>query len=181
MLGAADRRRRRDDAARTVAVGLAALLVGACSYSFSQSSIPSHINTVAIPVVQNETFEPGLEQEMTEAISREFIIDNTLRVLPVDEADSAVLGTVVGYTNRVFGFNADEQTEEYEVIIEMRIEFKDLVKRKTLWEEERMIGRATYFVVETTGQVAQTEEEGRTVAIENLAKDILSRTVRSWS
>jgi hypothetical protein len=149
-----------------------------CRYSFSQSSIPAHINSVAVPVVQNQTVEPGLDQEVTEAISQEFIQDNTLRVLPVNEADSAILGVITGYSNRVFGFNAEEQTEEYEVIIEMRVEFKALVKRKTLWDEDRLVGRTTYFVV---GDEAQTELTGRGVAIEALAQDILSRTVRSWN
>jgi hypothetical protein len=163
------------------AVALATVAGCTCRYSFSQSSIPSHINTVAIPPVRNETVEPALDQEVTDAITREFILDNSLRVLPIDEADSAILGVIIGYRNHVFGFNAQEQTEEYEVIIEMRIEFKDLVKRKTLWEEKRMIGRTTYFVVDTSGQEAQTEVEGRGDAIELLANDILSRTVRSWN
>jgi hypothetical protein len=54
------------------------------------------------------------------------------------------------------------------------------VKRKTLWKEESVVGRTTYFVVQTTGQEAKDEVSGRAEAIQRLAEDILNRTVRSW-
>jgi len=163
----------------TTAVLCAALYgAGGCSYTFNESSLPAGIRTVAIPVVDNATQEPGLEQEVTEAISSVFVDDGTLRVVPEAAADAALYGTIQHYTHRVFGFNAAEQTEEYEVILEMRVEFIDLAKRKSLWTED-MVGRTTYFVVETTGQAAQDEISGRREAIARLADDILVRTVRS--
>jgi hypothetical protein len=167
---------------RSVTVHLVILVLSSftgctCRYSFSQSSLPTHIRSVAIPVLGNETVEPGLEQELSEAIARQFLDDGTLRVVPENEADSAIYGVVTRYVNQVFGYNADEQTEEYEVVIELSVEFKDLVKRKTRWQDESMVGRTTYFVV---GPEAQDEVSGRAGAIERLAQDILNRTVRSW-
>jgi len=171
---------------RSVAVQLVAIILAGvagctCRYSFSQSSLPAHIRTVAVPVFLNETVEPSLQQEVTDAVSQAFLDNGSLRVVPEREADSAIYGTIIGYLNHVFGYNADEQTEEYEVVIEMSVEFKDLVKRKSRWQEERLVGRTTYFVVETSGQEAQTEVSGRAQAIESLAQDILNRTVRSWN
>ncbi len=171
---------------RSVALHLLAIVlagVGGCTcrYSFSQSSLPAHITTVAVPVFVNETVEPNLQQEITEAVSQAFLDDSSLRVVPENEANSAIYGVITQYVNHVFGYNADEQTEEYEVVIELSVEYKDLVKRKTRWEEERLFGRSTYFVVETSGQEAQTEFSGRGLAIESLAQDILNRTVRNWN
>ena len=168
---------------RTAALALAVALAAAgCGlYSFSASRLPGHIKTVAIPVFENVTPEPGLEQEVTQAVTAEFVRDNTLRVVPESRADSGLYGRVIRYQNRVFGYNAQAQTEEYEVVIEVQVEFKDLVKRKTLWKEEALLGRTTYFVVATVGQAPKDEVTGRTEAIRNLASDLLNRTVRSWS
>ena len=62
---------------------LAGCLCSGCSYSFSRSSLPSYIQTIAIPVLKNSTSEPGLQDEMTDAISRQFFADSSLRVVPV--------------------------------------------------------------------------------------------------
>jgi outer membrane lipopolysaccharide assembly protein LptE/RlpB len=168
---------------RTAALALAvALATAGCGlYSFNASRLPGHIKTVAIPVFENVTPEPGLEQEVTQAVTAEFVRDNTLRVVPESRADSGLYGRVIRYQNRVFGYKAQAQTEEYEVVIEVEVEFKDLVKRKTLWKEEALLGRTTYFVIATVGQAPKDEVTGRTEAIRNLASDLLNRTVRSWS
>ena len=75
-------------ALQLLAIGLAGVAGCTCRYSFSQSSLPSHIKTVAVPVFENETVEPGLQQEVTEAVSREFLNDSTLRIVPENEAAS---------------------------------------------------------------------------------------------
>jgi hypothetical protein len=160
---------------------LASIGLGCGPYSFSASRLPGHIKTVAIPVFENRTSEPNLEQEVTQALTAEFVRDNSLKVVPESRADSGLYGRVIRYENRVFGYNAQAQTEEYEVLIEVQVEFKDLVKRKTLWKEDALLGRTTYFVVATVGQAPKDEVTGRTEAIRNLAGDILNRTVRSWS
>jgi hypothetical protein len=164
-----------------VACSLSLLALSGCAYSFTPSRLPGHIRTVAIPTFQNHTAEPGLEREVTDRVTAEFIRDNTLSVVPQERADSGIYGQILSYENRVFGYNAEAQTEEYEVIITIRVEFKDLVRRKTLWTEKSIVGRNTYFVVDTTGQEAETEVEGRQEAIERMASDILNRAVRSWS
>jgi hypothetical protein len=174
---------RRTIAGLAVAVAMAAALTGAgCGiYSFNASRLPGHIRTVAIPVFENGTSEPNLEQEVTQAVTAEFVRDNSLQVVPEGRADSGLYGRVVRYQNRVFGYNAAAQTEEYEVVVEVQVEFKDLVKRKTLWKEESLFGRTTYFVIAAVGQPPKDEVTGRADAIRNLASDLLNRTVRSWS
>ncbi len=136
---------------------------------------------MAIPVFENGTSEPGIEQEITQQITREFVADNTLQVVPEGRADAGIYGRILRYENRVFGYDAKGETQQYEVIVVVAIEFKDLVKRKTLWQEGEMVGRSTYYVVATSGQPPQDEVSGRTEAIRLLASDILNRTVRSWS
>lgn len=170
----------RGTRALRAAAGAAACLLASCGYSFTPSRLPGHIHTIAIPVFENRTVEPALAEEVTDQVTREFVRDNKLKVVPESRADSGLYGEIIRYENRVFGYNARAQTEEYEVAIAVRVEFKDLVKRKSLWKEESILGRTTYFVIETTGQEAKDEISGRAEAIKRLAEDILNRTVRSW-
>jgi hypothetical protein len=57
-----------------------ALAAGGCSYSPSPSLFPTHLKTLAVPILKNETTEPNLEQEVTQAIVDRFVQDNKLRV-----------------------------------------------------------------------------------------------------
>jgi hypothetical protein len=77
-------------------------------YSFRGSSLPSHIKTLEIPVVENRTLEVVLIEELTTALTDRFVADNRLKV--VQRSGDAVLeGVITGYENRVFGFNDEEQ------------------------------------------------------------------------
>jgi hypothetical protein len=151
------------------------LAISGCGYTTS-TLLPAHIKTVAIPVFKNETLEYGLEQELTDIVTRSIIQDNHLKVTDESHANSIVLGSITGYENKVFGYNAREQVEEYQVTIKVKVEFKDLVKNKQIWSDE-LTGMTTYAV---TGSQATTEQLGRTRALESIAIDVITRTVEGW-
>src|SRR5688572_4653622 len=80
------------------AAGVAiAILAAGCSYSPNPSSVPSHLKTVAIPMFENRTTEPSLEQEVTQAVVDRFVKDNHLRVVSEGDADALITGAVSGY------------------------------------------------------------------------------------
>jgi hypothetical protein len=161
-------------------LGCAALLValaaavGGCGYSLT-TRLPSHIKTVAVPPFQNETLEYGLEEEITQAIIDKFTVDNNLRVVMEERADSVVYGVIKAYKRRVAGFTAEEIATEYEVAIMMDITVRDRVKSKDLWEEAGMTRTTNYFVDQV-----ESEREGRQPAILQIAADVVSRTVQGW-
>ncbi|MBW2651739.1 MAG: hypothetical protein JRC57_01455, partial [Deltaproteobacteria bacterium] len=50
-----------------------------CGYHFiGQSEVLSGIHTVAIPYFENDSYEPGLERYMTEALVNEFVKSKTV-------------------------------------------------------------------------------------------------------
>ncbi|UCE05762.1 MAG: hypothetical protein JSW07_19560, partial [bacterium] len=44
-------------------------------YSFSGSSLPSHIRTIAVPMFENRTTEFGVREDITDALINEFTQD----------------------------------------------------------------------------------------------------------
>src|SRR5690348_2907867 len=111
-----------------LALGTALGLVAAgCSYSPNPSAFPTHLSTIAVPVFQNKTTQPTLEQQMTQAVVDKFIKNSKLKVVDEDHADLVVTGAVSVYKNAVFGFNAREQAQEYQVQITAVVTVKDRV------------------------------------------------------
>ena len=133
-----------------------------------------------MPVFQNATTEPNLEQEVTEAIVNRFVQDNKLKVVAEAEADLVLTGSVVRYVNAVFGFNAREQAEEYQVAVTVALTARDRVKNREMWRDDNLIRTTNYFVVDTPGQQPQDAISARRDAISKIADAVLNKTVEGW-
>jgi hypothetical protein len=156
------------------------LMLAGCSYSPNPNPVSSHTGTIAIPVFQNRTAQPALEEEVTTAIVNRMIRGSKLRVVPEEQADLVVNGAVTGYRNSVFGFNATEKAEEYQVAVTMSVTVRDRVKNRELWRDDQLVRTANYFVIQVGTQPPQTEEEGRANAVDKLAEAVLNKTVETW-
>ena len=159
---------------------LLALLLGGCSYSPNPALFPTHLRTIAVPVFQNRTTQPALEEEVTTAIVNRFIRDSKLRVVSEDQADLVITGGVRAYSNAVFGFNAREQAQEYQVAVTVVVTVRDRVKNREMWKDDSLVRTANYFVTASPGQEPQTEAQGRASAVDKVADAILNRTVETW-
>jgi outer membrane lipopolysaccharide assembly protein LptE/RlpB len=158
---------------------LVILLVLTCGcYSFRGSSLPSHIRSLEIPVVENRTLEAVLAEELTTALTERFVADNRLRVVQ-RSADAVLEGVITGYENRVFGFNAQQQADEYVVILTVDMTLRDRVKNKEIWSEEGVRGVTSYFVGGPPEAIT-TELGAREIALRQVVDFALSRTVEGW-
>jgi len=168
--------------ARVLGAALTALVVVAasCGYTTSTALLPSHLKTVAVPVFENGTTEYTLEQDVTDAVIARFVADNHLKVVDERSANAVVKGRITTYRNAVFGFSQSAQAEEYRVTLGVSVTFKDQVKNRQLWSEPDMVKTANYYVVDTPGDSARTELDGRKRAIAKLAEEIVTRSVEGW-
>ena len=168
--------------ARVLGAALTALVVVAasCGYTTSTALLPSHLKTVAVPVFENGTTEYTLEQDVTDAVIARFVADNHLKVVDERSANAVVKGRITTYRNAVFGFSQSAQAEEYRVTLGVSVTFKDQVKNRQLWSEPDMVKTANYYVVDTPGDSARTELDGRKRAIAKVAEEIVTRSVEGW-
>ncbi len=160
------------------AIVLAAVVLTGCSHYGFSASVKTHIATVAIPVMENETVEFGVGQDLTDALIEVFSDDNSLRVVGEDEADSILRGAVIQYSRPVLSYAAGGSPREYKVSVVARLSYEDLTNATVVWESE-VTGWAVYSVSGEDGELA-TEEEARERSLEKLAQDVLSRTVQAW-
>jgi len=149
----------------------AALIIQGCGiYSFSGSTLPSHIKTVAVPLFQNNTPEFGIDQKLTDAIISAISKDNSLKITDARNADSILKGTILQITDRAGQYTADEVASSYRVTINVKIVFEDVKKRKALWEE----------TWSQWGEYTNSRDEGLDQAVEKLTTDIINKTISGW-
>ncbi|MCA9729913.1 MAG: hypothetical protein KC729_19675 [Candidatus Eisenbacteria bacterium] len=156
---------------------IAAAALASC-YSFSGSNLPSYIRTVAIPTIENETLEPGIEQEVTTGLTDRFLDDGRLKLGTAASADARVDARLTRYENKVNNYSASQEPLDYIVVMVLEVHFRDLVKNRELWSEDHLTATAIYVPGGTSG--LQTEGEARKQAIAELARDVVSKTLEQW-
>jgi hypothetical protein len=100
--------------------------------------------------------------------------DHTLKVVNEKAADSIVRGVIVRYSRESHTFDEAENIEEYIVRIWVKVSFEEKKNKKTLWEEENLLGWGIYSAQD------ETEDLGKERAVEKLAEDIVNKTVKGW-
>jgi outer membrane lipopolysaccharide assembly protein LptE/RlpB len=150
----------------------ALILIGCGVYSFSGSSLAG-IRTVAVPQFKNETVEYGIQEDLTAAVIEKLIADNTLKVVAMADADGVLRGEITGYDRVAYTYDRSDNVSEYKVnvTVDFVLEKKD---GKAVIEKEGLFGFGIYDAV------AETEDDGKTRAVEKLAQDIVDLTTRSW-
>ena len=104
-------------------------------YSFSGSSIPGHIKTIAIPLFEDQTSEFQIKEKLTDAVIDEITRDNSLKIVSEDQADAIVYGKIISVSDQAHTYDANEQVESYRVYVSVQVEVKDVKQSTSMWNE----------------------------------------------
>ncbi len=163
-------------AALLLALALPPLL--AC-YSFSARTA-RHIGSIAIPFMENDTVQYGLAEALTDALVTGFIEDNQLRVVPEEEADSVLEGSVIGYRRVPQVYKANESVELFRVHVKVSLVYHDRVRGVAVWESASLEEWGEYSLTGEGAEGRTTEEEAQEQAIQKIVSRVLAQTVESW-
>lgn len=159
------------------------LVIDGCGYSFSGTSLPSYIHTIAVPVFRNESLDATIADEVTSGMIDRFLEDNRLKVAGESRADCVLQGVVKKYERKVYSYTAAQEPQEYIVIITLSVVLKDWVKNRDLWSDDNLRATATYSAnadIASGDPELDAEEEARQEAIGFLAQDVIARTLEQW-
>ena len=110
------------------------MLVG-CSYYSMAGSIPANINNIYIPLIENDTAEFDISENLTSKITQEIAIQNILKITDDSNSDSTILGVITSATDGPFTFDNNEQVDEYRFSISLKILWVDNENEKNLIEK----------------------------------------------
>jgi ABC-type transport system substrate-binding protein len=163
---------------RRILMLLVALLVCSLSgcYSFTASTLPSHIKTVKIHEVEDKTLDPVLANNIREGVV-EMFRKNAGGVRLVNEnANADFEMTLLSYTNKPENYNSNSDVETYRVTIRVSVKFYDNVKEKVIYESKSLSAEGTYDV-----QANESEDRhGQARAIEKMQDLIITNALAKW-
>ena len=112
------------------------LILAGCGYHFSGEGPGPQpgLQSIAIPVFENNTSEPGLEALFASALRREFILRSQLQVVPIEKAQAIMRGRIVNiWTSRVAQKQVQE-TVQTRLFITVDIRCEDTQSGKVIWQ-----------------------------------------------
>ncbi|MFC1576983.1 LPS assembly lipoprotein LptE [Candidatus Omnitrophota bacterium] len=173
----------------TAAVCLMCFLAG-CGYT-TRSLLPSKYRSICVENFANKIdisgetsdlrmyrgYRPGLEAEITEAVTEKFIFDGNLKITDREGADLLLTGELLDFAREGILYDRNDEVEEYRVRLIVDIELKNARDDTLVWRERNFAGESTY---RTTGSLAKTEDAGVQEARDDLARRIVERVVEGW-
>ena len=102
-----------------------ALFAISCGIYSLAGSIPPHIKSISIPLVENQTSDFGLSESLTDQIILQFNESGILSIQNADEAHSILKGTIKKVTDGPYSYNKNESISEYRYKIDVKIEWYD--------------------------------------------------------
>ena len=146
-------------------------------YGFAGGGLPPSIKTVAVLPFDNQTPEPTLTQEISQAVREAVERRLGLRQSAEAQADAVVRGSItryepdlpVAYTG---GDSSRVTVTRREVQITVSVEILDQKQGKALWQRNGLVVKGDY----DSGQ----EADGRRKALDDLVINIVDGAQSQW-
>ena len=150
---------------------------GCCTYSFTGASVPEHLKTIAIPVAEDRSPAaiPGLRESLTDNLIRKFIDDNSLQVTDRTTANASLDCIITSVTDAPAIVSAGEEISSRRLTITVKVSYKDLVQRKTIFEKD-----FTNYGDYTPASVTSSRDDAIQAAVDKISEDILLAVVSGW-
>jgi len=158
-----------------VAASAAAVVLAACPYGFAGGTLPN-VKTVAILPFDNDTPEPALTQEVSEAVRQALEGRLGLRVATEATADAIVRGRVVRYDPDIpislqVGTGQVTVTKR-KVQITVDVEILNQREGTTVWKRQGLMVDGDYN--------PPAEKDGRKLAWDKLVQQIVDGAQSQW-
>jgi len=159
-----------------LAIGLLVAFAG-CPYSFTGASVPKHLKTVAIPLVDDQSGfgEARLRENFTTALTNLFIRDNSLEVADRNTADATLEGVITSVVDAPAVVGQGERVTKRQITVSARYVFQDFKLKKKVWEKTF----SEWGQYESGGSPSQ-RDVGLQEAIRKITENILLDTVSNW-
>jgi hypothetical protein len=152
------------------------MLVGGCGYTV-QGTLPSHINTIAVPIFQNRTAQPAIEGFITRAVVEAFSTNGRLKVVGRDQADAILDGEIVGYRVVSIAFDREANVRQYRLLVTVNLRMRDVRRNTVLFQQQNVREQADFRVQSAVSQTISLEETALQAAAVDIGRSIVSLAI----
>jgi outer membrane lipopolysaccharide assembly protein LptE/RlpB len=134
-------------------------------------TFPEGITSVAIVPLENRTTEPNLTSIFTSALRREFIIRRDVEVVPEEQAEAWLQGSITDINVGSSAYDIQGRATEYDITVTLGLRLIRRSNNAVLWKGDKIAGtwhyNASYDVI--------VNEGNKDAAIEKIAADLAEK------
>ena len=152
-------------------------VAGCGYYSFTGATIPTHLNTIAVPLAEDRSISTvqGLDERLTRLLVSRFVGQTRLSLEPEASNADAVLEVVIDrYQSQPASVGGDEVATRNRITINVTVIYRDQVQDKEL--VRRSFSASEEFDALDTAQ----EEVAAAAALEKIADDVFTAATSNW-
>ncbi|MBI5396668.1 MAG: LptE family protein [Verrucomicrobia bacterium] len=163
--------------ARLIMALVGCALCAGCAYRVGPTST-LNIRSIAVPNFKNETYEPRISVQVTNAVIKRFQTDGSMKVVSEEAADATLKGTIVRWQRSALRYSRQNVLvpSEYQLSIHASAVLTDNRTGKRL-VEGGFVGTTFYFFGD---DLAQAERQALSLAADDLARRLTDRIVDAW-
>ena len=153
------------------------LPTGCAYYSFTGASIPDNLNTIAIPLVVDNSLNtiPELSDQLTEALVNRFVNQTRLSLVENEEdADALLTVEIQRYNTAPSSISGEEVAATNRVTITVMVVYEDRTEQKEL------LSRTFSNFEDYDPLDINNETEAALAALQNVADDIFTAATSNW-
>jgi len=142
------------------------------------STLPPDVRSVYVPLFENKSREPLLENQATAATIAELQKDGTLKVVNAGQADVVLECVLTSISLNPLRYNRSDPTKpnEYRLTLNVSYILRRTRNREVL-SEGTAIGEGTFPF---TGNLGSAKQTAMPAATQDLAKRIVERVIEAW-
>ena len=145
-------------------------------YSFTASTLPSHIKTVQIHEIDDKVLDPILANNLQTAVQDMFKKNAGGIRLVHEDANADFHISLLSYTNKPENYNSNSDVETYRVTLRVSVKFYDNVKERIIYENKSLSADGVYDLQKNESE----ERHGQARAIEKLQDLIVANALAKW-
>lgn len=158
------------------AITVLAVLAGCGVYSTKPGRLREGLASLAVPIFDNRTSEPGIEIDLTEDIVDGLIDDRTVRITDENDADAVLIATIRRYRVGESFYGGDRSAEEYRVELQVEVEIVSRTTRESLAGPQNLTESSTYSIA--GGE--QAEDDARQEVVDGIVRKIRDLVLEKW-
>lgn len=161
---------------------IAAVLAGTASCTRIQPvrTLPNWVRGIYVPMIENESFEPGLEEVATRLTQEEFLADGRLDVVAKRHADLAVVARILDYRIRIDDTDSDDIPQIEEVTVVAELTLFDPLNEELPVANLGVIEASSFYFADTRSIIYRPEPDVKRDVLAQLARQIVFRTISGF-
>jgi hypothetical protein len=174
---------RRPGAALALLILASGLLFTSACAGYRLGNIPykqlEGVRTIYVPVVKNDTYEPGLQVMTTNAVIRALNNDGTYQTSRIANADATLEVKIVKFERQPVRLSRDNvrTTDQYRIRL---VAQATLVNHRTgtkVFTDLRATGETDFFVQQ---DIQEAERQAIPIAADKLARLLVNQITEGW-